>query len=97
MNVWDPTLRHSHRLVLAFMIFMILVAHTSMLLLKPRERAARCRKAANLLGGKVIRYEVGESVSDADLAEAAEQAARIMLAPLNRRPAADPGSRVPSA
>jgi hypothetical protein len=54
----------------------------SMLLLNPRGRASRCRKASYLLDDKVVRYEVGDSVTDADLAEAAEQAARIMLVPL---------------
>ncbi len=60
----------------------ILVSFTSMLLLKPWGRAARCRKASNLLGSKVIRYEEGEGLSDAELAGAVEQAAQIMLAPL---------------
>jgi hypothetical protein len=60
----------------------ILVSFISMLLLNPWGRAARCRKASDLLNGKIIRYEVGDSVSDTDLAMAAEQAAQIMQAPL---------------
>jgi hypothetical protein len=74
----DPRMRHFRQLL----DFVILISFTSMLLLKPWGRAARCRKASNLLGSKIIRYEVGESLSDADLAGAAEQAAQIMLVPL---------------
>jgi hypothetical protein len=62
--------------------FLLFACFTSMLFLNPWARAARCRKASSLLGGKVIRYEVGDSVSDADLVEGAEQAAQIMLARL---------------
>jgi hypothetical protein len=75
----DPHLSRSLGQLLGFVM---LVSFTSMLLLKPWGRAARCRKASNLLGSKVTRYEVGEDLSDADLARAAEQAAQIMLAPL---------------
>jgi hypothetical protein len=75
----DPSLSRSLGQLLGFVM---LVSFTSTLLLKPWGRAARCRKAANLLDSKVTRYELGEDLSDADLAGAAEQAAQIMLAPL---------------
>jgi len=75
----DPSLNRSLKHLLAFVMLVTLM---SMLLLNPWGRAARCRRASYLLGGKVIRYEVGESVSDADLAEASEQATRMMLVPL---------------
>jgi hypothetical protein len=75
----DPSLSRS---IGRLLDFVILASLTSMLLLKPWGRAARCRNASKLLGSQVTRYEMGESLSDADLAGAAEQAAQIMLAPL---------------
>ena len=83
----DPSLNRSFKRHLACVILVLL---TSMLLLNPWGRVARCRKASSLLGGKVVRYEVGESVSDSDLAAAAEQAAQIMLAPLPALPGMHP-------
>ena len=88
MAVWvttmlDPGLNRSLRLLLASLA---LVSLMEVPVLNPQGRAARCRKASDLLGGKIIRYEVGESVSDSDLAAAVDQAARIMLAPLPAPP-----------
>ena len=59
----DPSLRRGLKL---FVGLVILVSLLTARRLNPWGRAARCRKASNLLGGNIVRYEVGESMSDAD-------------------------------